>query len=503
MTLKNIMKDFYISKKHKFNKKKKDILYKRFMKHVSSFIGRALLLCVVGMILSPCLIGQMARQPYPQRSSVSQSLGTDSYDLLVLAPDKFIDSLQPLVIHKETHNIKTTLVSLSTMYEEISEYGRDNPEKIKYYIKYAIETWGIKYVLLVGDFIQMPIRYCSNSDMFPGYPEPSFISELYYADIYEKNGNFSSWDTNGNGIYGEWSGSEAQDKEIDLYPDVYVGRLACRNNFEVQVMVNKIITYENTAHDKEWFNRMVVVAGDTYPPGYYNFSTASFEGEESTQTALDYMPGFEAIKLWTSLGTLTEPGDVIKAIDNGCGFLFFEGHGNPMNWATHPPNDEHNWTNGLSIGDMGKLKNTEMYPICVVGGCHNSEFDVALINLLKDPKARFYGTFAPECWSWKLTRIKGGGSIATIGNTALGMSKEDKESMQGAGDVMDVQLFYEYGVNGTRILGDAWGHAITNYLHEYPINWSTPSAKDSAIDAKTVQEWVLFGDPSLRIGGYP
>ncbi|MGF3555146.1 MAG: hypothetical protein ACQXXF_07790, partial [Thermoplasmatota archaeon] len=56
--------------------------------------------------------------------------------------------------------------------------------------------------------------------------------------------------------------------------------------------------------------------------------------------------------------------------------------------------------------------------------------------------------------------------------------------------------------NGTRILGDAWGHSITNYLNNYPINWSTPSSKDYAIDAKTVQEWVLFGDPSLRIGGY-
>jgi len=173
-----------------------------------------------------------------------------------------------------------------------------------------------------------------------------------------------------------------------------------------------------------------------------------------------------------------------------------------MNWATHPPNDDSNWTNGLSLRDMGKLTNTNMYPICVVGGCHNSEFDVALINLLKDPKARYYGTFAPECWSWKLTRIKGGGSIATIGNTGLGMSKEDKNSMQGAGDFMDYQLFYEYGVNGTRFLGDAWGHSITNYLNAYPINWLTPSAKDYAIDAKTVQEWMLFGDPSLKIGGY-
>jgi hypothetical protein len=83
------------------------------------------------------------------------------------------------------------------------------------------------------------------------------------------------------------------------------------------------------------------------------------------------------------------------------------------------------------------------------------------------------------------------------------MTKEDKASGQGASDFLDSQLFYEYGTNGTHILGEAWGNAITNYLNKYPIDWSTPAAKDSAIDAKTVQQWTLFGDPSLKIGGYP
>ena len=453
----------------------------------------------ISLSLAPSIFAEMKTK----NNEISRTNKNSDYNLLIITPSKYAKSLQPLVTHKNTVGMTANLVTLDEVYKQIGSMGRDNPEKIKYYIKYAIETWGIKYVLLVGDFRQMPIRYCSNADMWPGYPEPSFISELYYADIYDKNGNFSSWDANGNGVYGEWLGSEAQDKNIDLYPDVYVGRLACINNLEVQIMVNKIIIYETTTYNKEWFNRMVVAAGDTYPPGYYNFSTAPFEGEESTQTALNYMSGFEPVKLWTSLGTLTGRQDVINAIDNGCGFLFFEGHGNPMVWGTHPPNDENNWTQGLLTSDMSKLKNKDMYPICVVGGCHNSEFDVTPLNLLKDPiNAYITSTWALECWSWKLTRITGGGSIATIGNTALGMSKEDKESRQGAGDFMDLQLFYEYGVNGTRILGDAWGHSITNYLNTYPINWSTPSAKDYAYDAKTVQEWVLFGDPSLRIGGY-
>jgi len=426
-----------------------------------------------------------------------------SYKLLIITPIKYVISLKPLVKHKNNVGVPTKLVTLNQVYKQTGSQGRDKPEQIKYYIKYAIETWGIKYVLLVGNFRQMPIRYCWNDEPWIGFPEPYFISELYYADIYDSHGNFSSWNSNGNDKFGEWKGNESQDKNIDLYPDVYVGRLACRNHLEVKTMVNKIKTYETTAYGQEWFNTMVVAAGDTYPPGSYNFSTDPFEGEENTKTALSYMPGFENVTLWTSDGTLTGPKDVINAINGGCGFLFFDGHANPSSWSTHPPNDKKNWTNGLSILDMNKLRNRNMLPVCVVGGCHNSQFDVALTNLLKNPKeARYYSTWVPECWSWKMTRKIGGGSIATIGNTGLGMTKEDKSSGEGAGDFLDSQFFYEYGINGTGILGEVWGNAITNYLKNFTIDWSTKAGWDYSYDAKTVQQCVLLGDPSLKIGGY-
>ena len=199
----------------------------------------------ISLSMAPSILAEIKTK----NNEINYTNKNSGYNLLIITPSKYAKSLQPLVTHKNNVGMTANLVTLDEVYKQIGSMGRDNPEKIKYYIKYAIETWGIKYVLLVGNFRQMPIRYVNNADMFPGYPEPSFISELYYADIYDKNGDFSSWDTNGNGVYGEWSGSEAQDKNIDLYPDVYVGRLACINNLEVQVMVNKIITYENTAYN--------------------------------------------------------------------------------------------------------------------------------------------------------------------------------------------------------------------------------------------------------------
>jgi hypothetical protein len=422
-----------------------------------------------------------------------------SYDLLIISSENYSKSLQPLIEHKENIGVSTRLAFLNEIYDNMFWSGRDNPEKIKYFIKRSIEEWNIRYVLLVGDFRSLPVRYCFNADII-GFNEPFFISELYYADIYDKDGNFSSWDSNNNGIYGEWLGEIAEDSGIDLYPDVFVGRLACRNNYEVNIMVNKIINYETTTFNQDWFNKIVVIAGDTYPESI-NPDWKGNEGEENTIKILENMSDFEAIKLWTSDGSLSGTKDVIKAINNGCGFLYFDGHANPYRWSTHPPNDEETWINGLSVLTMSFLRNKDMMPVCVVGGCHNLQFDVHLGKLKDDPW--YYYTWIPECWGWKLTRKIGGGSIATLGCTGLGMTKEDKDSFSGAGDYLEPTFFYEYGVNGTNILGEVWGNTITKYLNKYPIDWNTPAAWDFAIDAKTVQQWALLGDPSLKIGGIP
>jgi len=475
---------------------------------------------VIGFLLGPSITAQNS---FLSNEIIARKTGSSAeqpspviYDLLIIAPKKYADALQPLIVHKNRVGIKTNMVTLNDVYHQMFWHGRDKQEKIKYFIKTAKEEWGITYVMLVGDFQTIPIRYVYNADNNTGWDEPCFISELYYADLYDKNHNFSSWDSSNNGIYGEWYGQTARDSDIDLYPDVFVGRLACINEAEVRVMVRKIITYETTAYGQAWFNRFVVVAGDTYPESE-NPNWTGYEGEQNTMDAIENMSGFEPIKLWTSDGSFSGPKDVIRAINQGCGFLLFEGHANAFSWSTHPPNDAQTWIKGLNTVSMERLRNKQMLPVCIVGGCHNNEFDVTPTNIikgLKDEGLRYFSsgsipfgsfwryTWIRECWGWKLTRINSGGSIATIGCTGLGMSKEDKESFSGAGDYLEPTFFHEYGVNGTRILGKVWGNAISDYLNHYPIDWNTPAAKDSAIDAKTVQQWALFGDPSLKIGGY-
>jgi len=76
---------------------------------------------------------------------------------------------------------------------------------------------------------RLPVRYANLIDF-----EPGIISDLYYADIYKEGGVFDSWDSNNDGIFAYKKGSGLKNDKLDLYPDVYLGRLPCRTNKEVQ-----------------------------------------------------------------------------------------------------------------------------------------------------------------------------------------------------------------------------------------------------------------------------
>jgi len=346
-----------------------------------------------------------------------------------------------------------------------------------------------------------PVRY---SHLEYGSDEKKFLSDLYFSDIYKyDDGNitFDDWDSNGNGIYAEWSFGDMD--IIDMYPDVYVGRLACRSKFEVDVMVEKIITYETTTYGQQWFKKFVGVAGDTYP----NEGDPYYEGELATAKAFEYLDGFDAIFLWTSTGTLSSAEDIINTVSQGCGFLHFSGHGNPMSWANHPPHDGKTWI-GIDVSQFPKFSNKGMYPICIVGGCHNNQFNVSLTNIIKGilkdglhyfswkpPIGEFwYNEWSPRCWGWWLVVKIDGGTIATIANSGYGYGEPGEECLEKRGRYMEIQFFKSYG-EGKDMLGETHATGITYYLNKFP-------PLTDQVDSKIVQQWVLLGDPSLKIGGY-
>lgn len=460
----------------------------------------------------------------PQKSIVK----SDEYDLVIICPQEWRDIIQPLVDHKEQHGVRTFVETVENIYSNYE--GRDGAEKVKYFIKDMIEQYNIKYVLLIGgkksyitgnwgydgptkhddSLWYCPVRYVALDDN----AEKGYISDLYFADIYDAEGNFSTWDTNNDGIYGAWTFKYGKDI-LDLYPDVYVGRLACRSEKELQNVIDKILTYENgNVKNQDWFKKMLLVGGDTF-----NDAANVAEGEVSTLWFYEhYMADdFEKVSLFVTDGTLplwgaTEPNElagrfawinVIKTYSQGCGFAVFDGHGSPTAWATHfLGHASHNdpWVNGLMTYNMDLLQNNYMTPVFIIGGCHNSEFNISLLDFMKNE-----WTYQPtyECFGWHIVKMAKRGAIATIGNTGLGYGEGGgdrngngiPDCVEYNGGYIEDRFFYAYGVEGKEVLGETWGTAITLYLNTY-------DAMKDRIDCKTVEEWVLLGDPSLLIGGY-
>ena len=151
----------------------------------------------------------------------------------------------------------------------------------------------------------------------------------------------------------------------------------------------------------------------------------------------------------------------------------------------------------------------------VVGGCNNAQFNVTFRNFIRGLKEEgllyfiwgenhgsfWYGDWAPKCWGWRLTSKIGGGAIATIANTGLGthgMEDTDYNTIADYLEVLDgwleIRFFQLFGEEHVGILGATHGETLTGYLHRF-------LGANEKMDVKMVQEWELFGDPSLRIGG--
>lgn len=387
----------------------------------------------------------------------------DAFDLLIISPDYYLEALQPLVDIKEQNEIATKLTSL----EEIPVVGLDRQEDIKYYIKDAVENLGITYVLLVGggiaDHEQIPVR---EAWVASGNYERSFPSDLYYADVLNVNGTLSTWDNDSDGKYAEFPDDN---EAVDLYPDVYLGRLPCNTTEDVEIVVDKIISFMQT---NQVTNKILQMGGDTFPGDPQDVN----EGEFANGEVMKRIPEFTAIQLWGSTNNLFR-FNIIFNILKGVDFVDFSGHGSYVSWATHPPGDDSRWIpkglyyDGFVYINAQWLFNAKKLPVFVFNACSCSKFS----------------EFEP-CLSWSVVKQANGGGIASFGASGIGYGSYGTSETERLFGWMEVNLID--GLAHDKVLGLVWGTALTNYINSFEL-------EDA--DYKTIYEMTLFGDPSLAI----
>lgn len=397
------------------------------------------------------------------------------FDLIIITIPDFKKHLMPLVNHKSKLGIKTKIVDIEKICKDyyFKKKCTDKSEKIKYFIKNSIENWNTRYIMLVGDINKIPIRKIH-------FWDGTFISDLYYSNIYNKDGSFSNWDTNKNGFFGEYHHNGKTDL-IDLNPDIGVGRLACKNRFELVNVVRKIINYEKQTYGSEWFKRIILCGGNiaginTKYEKYWSWvGRGCSEGEYHNKLIKNEMEGFKLIEFCQSKNDINRLS-IIKELNKGSGFVNFSGHASELKWFLKKQDNKRK--TGYGILDIFLTLNGYKLPIIFFDGCLTGRLDYKINNFSFSPLA------------WKIISYRFGGAIACIASAR----PEFTGSLEGGGCMLGSYFFKAYmrkeKAKESAILSEIYMDAQKKYIKDFG-------------DRMTLHEFNLLGDPTLRIGGYP
>gem|GEM_PF-981632 len=420
--------------------------------------------------------------------STAQTLSaprSESYDEIIIGPTEYQLDLSDLAAHKTMTGLKARFVSLDDIYSGaiFTVQGRDNPEKIKYFIKSAIESWGIKYVVLGGDVDKVPVRevqiYDGTDDDDTSYMDGRWVpADSYYGDIYDSSKAFSSWDENNNGVFGEWNGGywNGMTDHPDIYEDVYVGRLPADNSYELSILVNKIKTYENNT-DWSWFFNAGLAGVDTWVNDGSGVPESEY-GLDQTGAVLA-QKNFVLHKLYSTQGTLS-PNAINAAVNGGLGIMALSGHGAFDAWG-----DES--TLYYSNDYMSGMTNGIKLPMGSQSACDTGGFD---------DESGAYFVYPPgwvgDSMSERFLLVDNGGYISDWGSARLAYGAYGT-GWAGCCSGYYERMYYQAFIDGQGTPGRMLSTGRDSYMADMGIN--------QVIDYKHVMEYNLMGDPSVAIGG--
>jgi uncharacterized membrane protein len=366
------------------------------------------------------------------------------YDNVIITPLSYVSTYQVLADHHNATGIVTTVVAVEDVYsgKYFSVQGADNAERIKYFIQDAIENWNAQYITLAGDYPSIPRRFAKIAW--------DFATDLYYSDIYLSNGSFADWNADGDAEWGEFTEDKAN---IDIRPDVYLGRLPSSNISQAVGMVEKVRYYDNNTAGSDWFKTVTHLAalseGDDY-------------GELLNDEVYTVEKGWSHNNLW---GNKATQENFSKPENHSVGVMTFWGHGGEDVWLG---------ASNIYVQDVYDMANFQKLPIITIMACECGHFD--------------YGS---DCFAESFLKNSNGGALAVLAGTRTS-NAQDHDSWAGATnkyfhmaykdhDIARVGQMYADGVN---LFADN-KHPLTNSL-----------------DYKNLAQYVFFGDPAATIGGY-
>jgi len=466
------------------------------------------------------------------------------YALLIIAPQEFVEAVMPLAAHKNNIGIPTKILSLEQIYQTYR--GRDEAEKVKRCLALFQPNNGVRYAMLVGDGDRFPSRYIKwwnkISDSDPQCSTLYVPVDLYYAALFKKDGSFDDWDGNHNGYFGEIPQDSSSDPinpdNVNVIPNLAVGRIPASTVPEVKVYVSKVINYERGTYGSSWAKTVLLVAA-TNRIGNPCVILEDIEAKYLRDFIVHKLYQRDRVSLREWLATIGKtppiriPRDITMCskslrvslfhlrphpcqkteelnpeainayINQGTRFVCYSGHGGRDGWGI--PNGGYGFNNVASLSNSGKL------PVVFSTGCDTGSFTtIPPFNTYRDingtqhkgtndgevfkstpPQPACLQPKEYESMAEEMTVKRETGAVAYIGSVTTGH----------VGEAL-LQLFLKSVSAGRETLGDMWLGMLNEYYRQHvPPNPSTAANKLGFEVTYFLEPWRfhLFGDPSLRV----
>jgi len=344
--------------------------------------------------------------------------------------------LDDLVALRQAQGLQVKVVDVADIYDEFS-YGLQSAVAMRDFLAYAYANWQTpapQYVLLVGD---------ASFD----YKDNLNIGTINYVPGYMVVADYM-----GEAITDEYFVRISGD---DAIPDMYIGRLPAESQAQAASMVAKIKDYEETSHQKDWRQKVLLVADDQNEAYEVVFETMN-------EDAIALLPS-KMLPLRGYLESST-PAAIAAFIDTNIGsgalIMNYSGHGAMQSWASPAI---------FADTAVADLDNSGKYPFVISMSCLTGNFGFVSASKGQEPSL-----------AEVLLQADSEGAVAALMPTAM--------TTTGGQHILNTALFEAFFSDDIRELGPAILAAKQVLL-----------ANGSSDYEQISETFLLFGDPAMAL----
>ncbi len=361
------------------------------------------------------LSSPVALEPHKPTLLTEQRAGAD---IVIVSHPDFVDHLAPLVRLRESQGHRVTVVTTDEIFDDYNN-GERSPFAVRSFLQDASSRWQRKpqAVLFVGDASMDPRNYL-------GFGDFDFVPTRMIETAAFKTAS-DDWFT---------------DFKHTGYATIPTGRLPVRTAADIDLLVSKIVNYEQGADAGSWNNQALLIADQNIDS---NFTSAVTSAAATLPSSLQ-----SSQILANGMDPATARAQILAALNKGALLVNYNGHGAEQQWS---------FAELFNTDDATALTNGSRLPVYVIIDCLNGLFQDVYAESLAE----------------SLILAPNGGAVAVWASS--GFTEQPPQVS------MNLSLLHQLAASPN----DPLGALILR-------------AKNGTTDNDVRRTWILFGDPAMK-----